>query len=217
MGRAAKFSSQQIIQAGLDIEKNGQVVSGFSIRNSLGGGAHRRIEEVWKQYDENRVQSVGLTPSNQEAELAIEVQEMLAKTMQDITTQLEGLLAKSCQISSASTKNNFELTLESSRKRIAFLETIEQQAATTLDKADIEIANLHGQVEKLKLANKDLLESKHRQLGIIESLQQHIQRLEKKDKGSCPCNLATEGIESSTQIVNSSGLPIRDTATMSIS
>ena len=46
MGRIAQFTEQQIIQDGIDIKETGEHISPFAIKNHLGGGSHKRIENV---------------------------------------------------------------------------------------------------------------------------------------------------------------------------
>ena len=48
--RPAEYKTEDIIKAGLDLQVLGRKVSGFSIREKLGGGNTNRLKQVWDGY-----------------------------------------------------------------------------------------------------------------------------------------------------------------------
>jgi len=71
--RPAEYKTEDIIKAGLDLQVLGRKVSGFSIREKLGGGNANRLKQVWDEYQASQ------TGENAEpaAELPLEVAETL--------------------------------------------------------------------------------------------------------------------------------------------
>lgn len=201
MGRAAQFSEKQILQAGLNLEESGQQVSAFAIRNYLGGGSHSRIETVWKHYQEGRAESSERSTSIEGSELPVEIHAMLTNTLESIRNQFENTLVQSYQVAVATVRSSYDVTIEAHKAKIIELENIEQQAKTALDQADIQIVELQARLVELKSMNSKLSKDNHRQLGVIESLQHQIGRLEKHNKNDARPNRKP-------QLVNQRGLPI---------
>jgi chromosome segregation ATPase len=54
IGRPPEFTDEQIIQAGLRLESQGDRVNAHRIRLELGGGNTRRIKEIWTDYVKRR-------------------------------------------------------------------------------------------------------------------------------------------------------------------
>jgi len=48
--RPSEYKTEDIIKAGLDLQVLGRKVSGFSIREKLGGGNSKRLKQVWDGY-----------------------------------------------------------------------------------------------------------------------------------------------------------------------
>ena len=48
--RPATFEPQQIIEAGLALQAEGRNITGFALRNRVGGGNPGRLKQVWDEY-----------------------------------------------------------------------------------------------------------------------------------------------------------------------
>ena len=48
--RPVEYTNEDIIQAGLELQALGRKLSGFSLRQKLGGGNTKRLEQVWNDY-----------------------------------------------------------------------------------------------------------------------------------------------------------------------
>jgi colicin import membrane protein len=48
--RPVEYKTEDIIQAGLELQALGRKVSGFSLQQKVGGGNTKRLEQVWNEY-----------------------------------------------------------------------------------------------------------------------------------------------------------------------
>lgn len=85
--RPAEFSQENIIAAGRDLQASGRNITGFALRQRVGGGDARRLKQVWDEYlasqSEQRVEPV--------AELPVEVAEEVAGVTQALTERITAL------------------------------------------------------------------------------------------------------------------------------
>lgn len=98
MGRSAQFSDKQILQASMELEKEGgQQVTAFAIRNHIGGGSHARIEKIWRHYSDTRNEGAETLGSNDRAALPAEAQVMLGSVIEQVEKQFCEVLIQSYQ------------------------------------------------------------------------------------------------------------------------
>ena len=71
--RPAEYKTEDIIKAGLDLQVLGRKVSGFSIREKLGGGNTNRFKKVWDEYQASQTGE----KAEPATELPLEVAEIL--------------------------------------------------------------------------------------------------------------------------------------------
>ena len=71
--RPAEYKTEDIIKAGLDLQVLGRKVSGFSIREKLGGGNSKRLKQVWDEYQASQ--------TGEKAEPATELPLEVAETL----------------------------------------------------------------------------------------------------------------------------------------
>ena len=88
--RPVEYKIEDIIKAGLDLQVLGRKVSGFSIREKLGGGNANRLKQVWDEYQASQ------TGENAEpaAELPLETAEYVMVEAKNINEWLLGLAIK---------------------------------------------------------------------------------------------------------------------------
>jgi hypothetical protein len=72
--RPATYESEQIIEAGLALQAEGRNITGFALRNQVGGGNPTRLRQIWDEYQAS--QSTVVTEPV--AELPVEVAEEVA-------------------------------------------------------------------------------------------------------------------------------------------
>lgn len=69
--RPAIFEPQQIIEAGLALQAEGRNITGFALRNRVGGGNPGRLKQVWDEYLSSQTE----VTAEPVAELPVEVAE----------------------------------------------------------------------------------------------------------------------------------------------
>lgn len=82
--RPTEFSDDQIIQAGQDLQTEGRNLTGFALRQKVGGGTPQRLKQVWDEYQS----SLAATVAEPVAELPVEVAEVVATVSKALTERI---------------------------------------------------------------------------------------------------------------------------------
>ena len=82
--RPTEFTPEAIIQAGQDLLATGRNITGFALRQKVGGGNPNRLKQVWDEYQSSR----SVTESVPVAELPVEVAEEVAAVTKALTDRL---------------------------------------------------------------------------------------------------------------------------------
>jgi colicin import membrane protein len=86
-GRPAEFAPEAIIQAGQALRDAGRNITGFALRQKVGGGNPSRLKQVWDEY----LASPSVTKAEPVAELPIEVAEEVDIVTKILTERLSML------------------------------------------------------------------------------------------------------------------------------
>lgn len=85
--RPAEFTTEAIISAGQELHAAGRAVTGFAIRQKVGGGNPARLKQVWEEH----VSSQSVTKAEPVAELPVEVADEVAAVSKALTERLATL------------------------------------------------------------------------------------------------------------------------------
>lgn len=85
--RPADFSVEQIIEAGQALQSAGRSITGFALRQKVGGGNPGRLKQVWDEY----VSSQTVAQAEPVAELPVEVSEQLGRVTEALVGQLSAM------------------------------------------------------------------------------------------------------------------------------
>ena len=85
--RPAEFTPEQIIDAGQELQAAGRNITGFALRQKVGGGNPSRLKQVWDEH----VSSQAVTKAEPVAELPVEVAEEVAAVTKALTERLAAL------------------------------------------------------------------------------------------------------------------------------
>lgn len=85
--RPAEIPNEAIIEAGQDLLTAGRNVTGFALRQRVGGGNPARLRQVW----DNHIASKTATQTEPPAELPVEVAEQVAAVTKALTDRLSAL------------------------------------------------------------------------------------------------------------------------------
>ena len=79
--RPAEFTQEQIIQAGQELQAAGRNITGFALRQKVGGGNPSRLKLLWDEH----LSSQSVTKVEPVAELPVEVAEEVAAVTKALT------------------------------------------------------------------------------------------------------------------------------------
>lgn len=85
--RPVEFSAEAIVQAGKDLQSASRKVTGFALRQKVGGGNPSRLRQVWDEYLASQTET-GADPA---AELPVEVAERMAAVTKELIDHLSAL------------------------------------------------------------------------------------------------------------------------------
>jgi len=85
--RPVEFSPESIITAGQDLQAIGRNITGFALRQKVGGGNPSRLKQVWDEH----LASQSVTKAEPVAELPVEVAEEVALVTKELTQRLAAL------------------------------------------------------------------------------------------------------------------------------
>lgn len=89
--RPSEVSTQQIVDAGFEIQRTGSTVSGYKLKKVIGKGRPERLMEVWEQEMNGRPE---VYDNDEPHVLEPEVEELLAELNEKISKELHGILVK---------------------------------------------------------------------------------------------------------------------------
>lgn len=85
--RPIEFTPEAIIQAGQQLQAAGRAITGFAIRQKIGGGNPARLKQVWEEH----INSSVVTKAEPVAELPVEVAEEVANVTKALTERLAAM------------------------------------------------------------------------------------------------------------------------------
>lgn len=85
--RPAEFAPEAIIQAGQELQATGRNITGFALRQKVGGGNPTRLKQVWDEH----INSQTTAKAEPIAELPVEVAEEVATVTKALTERLAAL------------------------------------------------------------------------------------------------------------------------------
>ncbi|WP_339666600.1 DNA-binding protein [uncultured Marinobacter sp.] len=186
--RPADHTDQEIIEAGKRLQDQDRKVTGYGLRNELGGGDQKRLLAVWKNFTAQDV-----VESIPDTELPAELEESLNSASQ---TLLNHLRSMAVQIHQAATKVAERQVAEITRQYKELEEQTDAElkdAAIIIEKRESEIVDLKYRLaiteEKLDSARRDAeqhekeafrLQTKLGEMKGVESLIARLEALEEK-------------------------------------
>lgn len=85
--RPVEFTPEAIIQAGQDLQTAGRNITGFALRQKVGGGNPARLKQVWDEHQSSQTTTV----AEPVAELPVAVAEVVATISKSLTERIEAL------------------------------------------------------------------------------------------------------------------------------
>lgn len=143
--RPAEFTTESIISAGQDLHAAGRAVTGFAIRQKIGGGNPARLKQVWEEH----VSSQSVAKAEPVAELPVEVAEEMAAVTKALTERLATLAVELNDKAVKTAERRVAEVIRTAGEQREFAERELADAAQTVD-------DLENQLEEVKAASSGL-------------------------------------------------------------
>lgn len=147
--RPVEFTPEAIIQAGQDLQTAGRNITGFALRQKVGGGNPSRLKQVWDEHQSSQA----TTSAEPVAELPVEVAEEVATVTKALTERLSLLAVQLNDKAVKAAERRVHEVVRSAGEQRAQAERELADAAETVDdletKLDEAQANAAGLETKL--------------------------------------------------------------------
>ena len=85
--RPVEFTTESIIEAGQSLQAAGRNITGFALRQKVGGGNPSRLKQVWDEHQSSQTTTV----AEPVAELPVDVAEAVASVSKSLTDRIAAL------------------------------------------------------------------------------------------------------------------------------
>jgi colicin import membrane protein len=144
--RPAEVDKEAIIEAGQALQAAGRNITGFALRQKVGGGNPSRLVQIWKEHVSNQTEA----QAEPVAELPVEVAEVVAGVSKELTDRLAALAVELN-----------DKAVKASERRVA---EVVRAAGEQREQAERELADAAVTVEDLE-TKLDTSEEQARELG----------------------------------------------------
>lgn len=148
--RPVEFAPQAIIQAGQELQAAGRNITGFALRQKVGGGDPSRLRQVWAEH----LAGQSVAAAEPVAELPVEVAEEVAAVTKALTERLATLAVELNDKAVKAAERRVHEVVRSAGEQRAQAERELADAAQTVDdlEAELDKASTHGAALEVKLA-----------------------------------------------------------------
>lgn len=174
--RPTEHTNESIVEAGQRLQAEGRNVTGFAIRERIGGGKPGRLLQVWNDYQESQVQSQAETV----AKLPLEIAEHLTLVTDDLAIRMNALVvALNDQAVKTAERRIAEVQREAGERQKQSERELDE-ASHVVDALEGRLDDMAGKVETLEGTLSELQATNHAQVveaaQLRERLAAHEQR-----------------------------------------
>ena len=171
--RPAEFHEEDIIKAGQELQSEGRNVTGFALRQKVGGGSAPRLKQIWSEYLSGQT----VTTVEPLADLPVEVAEQFEMVSKALVERLQSLVVEL----------NDKAVKAAERRVTEIVRTAgDQRAAAERELADASstVDDLESKLDELK-AERDALRAKlNETTAMMQSQSVEIAQLQERLKAS---------------------------------
>jgi colicin import membrane protein len=155
--RPAEFTTEAIVQAGQDMQATGRNITGFALRQKIGGGNPTRLKQIWDEH----INKQTTTKTEPISELPIEITEgitTIAKTLTEhLTTlaiELNDKAVKAAERRVQNIRHTADEQREQANQELADASQTVDEFEAKLDEAATNSETLKKQLEDSQTANQ---------------------------------------------------------------
>ena len=185
--RPVEFTPEEIIKAGQELQAVGRNITGFALRQKVGGGSPARLKQVWDEHLQSQVE----TKAEPVAELPLEVAEAMASVNKALAERLTALAVevndkavKAAERRVADVLRSASEHREGLESRLAEIQTDHQTQAVKLAQVserlaliEEERARYEQQTEQMRNERDTSREDAAKLRGTVEALQAQVKEL----------------------------------------
>ena len=144
--RPVEFTPAAIIQAGQDLQTAGRNITGFALRQKVGGGNPSRLKQVWDEHQSSQVK----TEAEPVAELPVEVAEVVAAVSKALTERIASLAIELNDKAVKAAERKVHEVVRSAGEQRAQAERELADAAETVDDLESKLDEVQAAAEGLE-------------------------------------------------------------------
>lgn len=144
--RPVEFTPEAIIEAGQELQGAGRNITGFALRQKVGGGNPTRLKQVWDEH----LASQSVQQAEPVAELPVEVAEEVAAVTKALTERLATLAVELNDKAVKAAERRVHEVVRSAGEQRAQAERELSDAAQTVDDLEAKLDEATSQVEALE-------------------------------------------------------------------
>ena len=155
--RPVEFTSESITQAGQELQAIGRNITGFALRQKVGGGNPSRLKQVWDEH----LASQSVAKAEPVSELPVEVAEEVALVTKELTQRLGALAIElNDKAVKASERRVHEVVRaagnqrEQAERELADASQTVEDLEAKLDQATAEAQALEGKLDEVQAVNQ---------------------------------------------------------------
>jgi regulator of replication initiation timing len=178
--RPAEFTREQIIEAGLALRADARNVTGFALRQRIGGGNPNRLKQVWDEY----LASQSTAPAEPVAELPIEVAEAVAAVTAALTERIAKLATELNDKAVKAAERRVSEVVRATGEQREQAERELADAAQTVDELESQLDNAKAKADDLEKRLGDAQAQGHAQAVELAQLRERLAAAEQTLKAA---------------------------------
>ena len=168
--RPAEISDEDIINAGKNLLAAGRNVTGFALRQRVGGGSAPRLKQVWDEH----ISCQSVVSTEQEADLPVELQEQLKTVSQALVERLRQLAADLNNHAVRASERRVTEIVRAAGEQRAQAESELADASMTVDELEAKLGTSTSEVKELRSKLTDVTQNAQAQAVELAQLKERL-------------------------------------------
>ncbi len=168
--RPTEISDEDIIKAGKGLLAAGRNVTGFALRQRVGGGSAPRLKQVWDEH----ISSQSVVAAEQEAELPVELEEQLKTVSQALVERLRQLAVDLNNYAVRASERRVSEIVRAAGEQQTQAERELADASMTVDELETKLDASTSEVKELRANLADVTQSTQAQAIELAQLRERL-------------------------------------------
>lgn len=178
--RPVEFGPEAIIQAGKELQATGRNITGFALRQKVGGGNPTRLKQVWDEH----INSQATTKAEPVAELPVEVAEEVATVTKALTERLALLAVRLNDKAVKAAERRVHEVVRTAGEEREQADRELADASQTVDDLETKLDEAATEAEALKIRLADSLAANQAQAVELAQVRERLALIEQTTKAA---------------------------------